>query len=181
MDQLMDAGKAKSEEIMADFPSSLSCPSLTDHAALSKLYLNARSQATLVPGHNALHTQLAILENHVKICIELWKLIRSRRLPRGVDMGERYRQGLAQLTVRTSPRKHYDSPSSGKAKAAETESDLVMLTQMRHLAELWHHRVTTRDVPVFCHFADEGSLRKMKISCAADLTSSKWRREVIFP
>jgi len=55
----------------------------------------------------------------------------------------------------------------------------VMLTQFRQLAALWHGRMSPLDIPELCHFGDEGSLRRMKISCAADMVENKSRQ--IFP
>jgi hypothetical protein len=50
-----------------------------------------------------------------------------------------------------------------------------MLTQFRQLAALWHGRMSPLDIPELCHFGDEGSLRRMKISCAADMVENKSR------
>lgn len=164
---------------MGCFPLSVNPPSLADHAALSKLFAYAKAKARRIEGGD-LSSQLGRLERHIKACLDLWDLIRARRLARSSDIRELYDSLVSGRSISTSPRKQPGTPTrKAKAKAEETESDLVMHTLSRQLAEVWHTRLGTSDVPELCHFGNETSLRKMKISCAAEMVRTKSRQ--LFP
>ena len=174
----MHAGERKKKEVMASFPSTLSSPVLADHAALSKLYKSARSTVNLSDDDHLI-CQMVMLERHVKTCIELWELIRGKRLVRSSNIDDLYLSRSDGRPISISPRKQHNTPTSNRAKAADFVSDLAMLSQFRRLAELWHGQLTVREVPLLCHFGDEVSLRKMKVSCASDLVKNKMRQ--LFP
>lgn len=178
MDELWKSGEQKKRDIMADFPSNIAPPSRADHTALSQLYLAARAHATSITGQ-AIGSQLQTLQGHVTACIALWDLIRARRIARTANLEELYDARVAGNLILTSPRKQGGTPSKRQAKAVQDESDMVMLTQNRVLAELRHGRLKVEDVPDLCHFGEEISLRRMKISCAADVGKTKTRQ--LFP
>ena len=155
---------------MRTFPLEVARRCQADYDDLSPLYLRARAQGTT---SNGLNVQFDLLAHHVRCCKWIWDAIRARQLDRTASIRDVYRRSMNGEHVVLSSRSgagRLHTPSK-KAKAQESESDLLMLTHMRHLAVVWRDGLTAEAVPLLCHFGDEGSLRKLKVSCAVAIAA----------
>lgn len=155
---------------MAHFPSELPHRSHADHAALSRIYLAASKSPPTV-------SELTRLEAHVRACQELWKRIRERRIDNGirlVDLYDRLVMGepvpLASRAKRAADNPSPTRSSSHQSAREDTQAQVSRTAQMRELAQIWHDKLGVDDIPSLCFFGDTTSLRRMKISCAVEMT-----------
>jgi hypothetical protein len=205
LDILMDFAKSKGEEIMASFPSELPHRSHIDYLALSSLFKSALSR-------NPPKAQVDILKQHVKNCMTMCSKIKQNRLDiRSNDFLEIYHllcdgqekevtwsrsnsantgtaSGMGMGMGMPRSRSGYSGGNgSGQglftagSRADSAFDSLVVLSGIRELGRIWNEKVTVDEVPDLC-LGDEGILRRVKISCAAEvLREMRVEHKMLFP
>ncbi|WVQ78860.1 hypothetical protein IAT38_000951 [Cryptococcus sp. DSM 104549] len=172
MDRLMFAMKEKQEDIMSVFPSDVQ--STRDLDLLARQWRSNTAYARSLPDPS-LRDQLAVLRTHVEACRAIWAQIQSRRLDSSYDIEFHYQELLAGRQPLTTPHKQrtaHGSPMKLRAESAELGRERVRL--IRELAVVWRDKPDSSEVLAVSR-GDEDVIRRLKVSCGADLPKQAGR------
>lgn len=184
MDRLLKANEVAGREVLLSFPQNLPArdpflqPKQThyyshaDYDHLSSLWI-AKNDQTMVHGSSEMGPQFAEIENHVKVCKQIYDLIQLDRLPKNYSIGDIYHIGMA---GRDMPQGASDplrrSPFKSDRNKQARDLDNTSREKSKHqLAKIWHERPSLEEVGAVC--AELVELKRLKISFAAEFESFK--------